>query len=67
MKNYIFIIILKQKFCMIKDKMQFYDDYFDDTGLRCQVCSSKNHLFKYCPVLHYIPDKEFIIKQYVYP
>ena len=33
---------------------------------KCFCCSSKGHLAKECPSLHYIPDKEKVIKKYDY-
>ncbi len=51
---------------MIKDKIIFNED-FEDIRVRCQVCYSKNHTSRNCPVLHFIPDKEYIVKKHVYP
>ena len=51
---------------MLKDKMVFDQD-FNDINLRCQGCQLKNHLSKNCPITHFNPDREYLIKKHVYP
>ncbi len=51
---------------MIKDKIIFNQDY-EKLFVRCQVCHQKNHLGKNCPIIHFIPDKEYVVKKYTYP
>ena len=51
---------------MIKDKMNLSHMY-DEVDLKCNICFLKNHQEKDCPVVHYIPDREFIIKRHVFP
>ena len=50
-----------QAFCMIRDKIMYMNDV-EDIQMRCAICLQKTHLMKNCPILHYIPDKEFVIK-----
>lgn len=63
-----FIEILKsqpedyEKYCMIKDQINLYGD-FSKLRTYCFSCKGKNHLVKECPLNHYIPDKEKIIKK----
>lgn len=46
-----------ENFCKIKDNITFYKN-FDDIGIKCISCNSKNHFLNDCPFIHYVPDKE---------
>ncbi|CAK62551.1 unnamed protein product (macronuclear) [Paramecium tetraurelia] len=56
----------KEKFYMIKDKVQFQQD-LSMLDVRCYSCKSTSHLVNQCPFLHYQPDKDRVIKQQLYP
>jgi hypothetical protein len=52
---------------MIKDNLNLSFN-FDEIQLVCSICNNKNqHIEKNCPIVHYVPDKEAIIKRYVFP
>ena len=50
---------------MIKDQIIFHEDYkcFNST---CPVCFKESHLIENCPLINYIPDKDFLIKRLNY-
>ena len=52
-----------EKFCMIKDQMVLYENYFP-LKLHCYSCNQIGHLTHQCPLIHFIADKEKIIKKY---
>lgn len=52
-----------EKFCMIKDQILLYNNYFP-LKLRCFCCKQLGHFVGECPLVHYFPDKEKIIKTY---
>ncbi|CAD8148114.1 unnamed protein product [Paramecium pentaurelia] len=56
----------KEKFYMIKDKVQFQQD-LSMLDVKCYSCKSTNHLVNQCPFLHFQPDKDRVIKQQLYP
>lgn len=37
--------------------------FLSEIGLYCYICNSKNHICRNCPLIHYNPDRERIIKQ----
>ena len=47
---------------MMKDKIRILKDFsaFDYT---CHFCHKQTHLFFECPKIHYIPDRDFLIKK----
>ena len=47
---------------MMKDKIRILKDYsvFD---YKCPFCNKKDHLFFECSKLHFIPDRDFLIKK----
>ncbi|CAD8054703.1 unnamed protein product [Paramecium primaurelia] len=53
-------------FCSIRDKLIFEkdDQYFN---VKCFSCGKDSHKLIECPLIKFIPDKEFLIKQYLYP
>lgn len=50
---------------MIQDKLRFSDDCFL-IEKKCLCCKKFSHRFAFCPKLHYIPDKERIIKREIF-
>lgn len=53
-----------QKFCQIKDKVQFQED-FGQVGTSCFVCDSSKHLMNKCYLIHYEPYSLKIVKDYL--
>ena len=47
---------------MMKDKIRILRDYsaFD---YKCNFCHKTTHLFFECPKIHFIPDRDFLIKK----
>ena len=64
-----FIDILKkhfedfQNFCMIRDQIMLYDNLFP-LKIRCFCCNQIGHLANNCPLVHFQPDKEKVIKKF---
>ena len=50
---------------MIKQEMQM-KSFCEDLDIRCDSCKKKNHFLAKCPLLHYIPDKDFILSKLRY-
>ena len=51
-----------ERFCHIKDKIFLEEDY-SIIKLNCMNCQSLKHTIFRCPLLHFIPDLEKIIKR----
>ena len=49
---------------MIRDKI-IYENKMSFLQIKCYSCSSKDHIAEYCPLIHFAPDKEKIVKQYI--
>ncbi|CAD8191214.1 unnamed protein product [Paramecium pentaurelia] len=56
----------QELFFAIRDKMIFYQDdqYFT---VSCFSCGKESHKLIDCPLIKFVPDKEFIIKKHLYP
>ena len=54
-----------EKFCMIKDKILLTGDY-SDLDLRCLCCCQKGHISRNCPLIHFIADREKIVKSHLF-
>ncbi|CAK59028.1 unnamed protein product (macronuclear) [Paramecium tetraurelia] len=56
----------QELFCAVRDKMIFYQDdqYFTVT---CFSCGKQSHKLIECPLIKFVPNKEFIIKKHLYP
>ena len=54
-----------EKFCMIKDQIQLYGSYLP-LKTRCFCCEKMGHIAGECSLIHYLPDKEKIIKTFTY-
>lgn len=52
-----------EQFCMIKDQIRFYNTY-KPLRIRCFACNQIGHIVKNCPLVHFTPDNEKIIKRY---
>ena len=51
---------------MIRDNMKLYKN-FSSFSNNCNLCSKKpNHFYSTCPLLHYFPDKHFLISKLNY-
>ena len=66
-----FIKVLKkntddyEKFCMIQDQILLYGNYLP-LKIRCFSCNQIGHLANDCQLIHFLPDKEKIIKAHNY-
>lgn len=49
---------------MIRDKI-IYENKMNFLQIKCFSCSSKDHIADNCPLIHYAPDKEKVVKQYI--
>ncbi|CAD8057941.1 unnamed protein product [Paramecium sonneborni] len=56
----------REKFCQIRDNLlyNFSKQSLKNLDISCYVCKSREHRFKDCPLLHFCPDKERIIKSF---
>ncbi|CAK66646.1 unnamed protein product (macronuclear) [Paramecium tetraurelia] len=56
----------REKFCQIRDNLlyNFSKLSLKSLDISCYVCQSREHRSKDCPLLHFCPDKERIIKSY---
>jgi len=52
-----------EKFCMIKDQILLYENYLP-LKTRCYSCNQIGHLSHKCPLIHFIPDQEKVIKKF---
>ncbi|CAD8117387.1 unnamed protein product [Paramecium sonneborni] len=55
-----------ERFCEVRDSILLCEN-FQPAKLSCYSCKKFNHLVKDCPVLHYVADKEKVIKKENYP
>ncbi|KAL4434925.1 hypothetical protein ABPG74_021264 [Tetrahymena malaccensis] len=51
-----------EMFCAIKDSILNYNNY-SQLNILCFACQSENHLMGECPLIHYIANKQFLIKK----
>ena len=54
-----------ESFCMIHDQITLYND-FSSLMEVCQGCSERSHRLEMCPIIHYIPFKDFLIQRHIY-
>ena len=59
------MIKIKEKFCMIADKIKIYKNY-DNFDYKCPACNKKTHLIIECPKINYIPDQQFLLNKLNY-
>ncbi|CAD8095943.1 unnamed protein product [Paramecium sonneborni] len=50
-------------YCQIKDYLIFNGSETSIFPRRCYVCQNNQHYSKDCPTVHYVPDREKLIKQ----
>ena len=50
---------------MIRDELKFINS-FQSFKIACPCCKSKQHFIDKCSFIHYRPDKDFIIKRFLY-
>jgi hypothetical protein len=55
-----------QKFCMIRDRLNL-SLRMEEMNAFCAICKQRTHIERDCPVVHFVPDKEAVIKRYVFP
>lgn len=71
LSNQAFLDVLKQpefsedyeKYCMLRDKLTMSSSK-DEISFKCISCGSKSHMIESCPLVTYIPNREFIIRKY---
>ena len=51
-----------ERFLWVKDQIKF-NHYYNSTQLKCISCDKTTHLYSECPLIHFIPDRDFIIKR----
>ena len=51
---------------MIKEKIILSNDY-SSINKNCFSCKKFNHIIEDCPKLHFVPNRERILKKYLYP
>ncbi|CAD8067471.1 unnamed protein product [Paramecium sonneborni] len=56
----------REIFYMIKDKVIINQD-LSDLQIKCYGCKSNFHMVNYCPILHFNPNQDRVIKQSLYP
>ncbi|CAD8208797.1 unnamed protein product [Paramecium pentaurelia] len=56
-----------EKYCQIKDSMLFTDQNQELLPQTCFSCNKKYHSMINCPKIHYVPDKEKILKSFTFP
>lgn len=54
----------KEIFCMIRDKILFYND-LSSLKLKCSGCDEENHVLEVCPQIRFAPNKESVIRAHL--
>lgn len=49
----------------MRDQVKFSEKY-DAFNSKCSICLKKTHLFNNCPLIHYVPEKNFLIKRHIF-
>ena len=52
-----------EKFCMMQDQILYYENYFP-LKLRCFSCNQLGHMAGQCHLLHFMADREKVIKTF---
>ena len=52
-----------QKFFMIRDQVKFYGVDQADKKSKCECCDKEFHDYLNCPFVHFIPDRDFLVKK----
>ena len=55
----------KERYQQIIDKINIQDD-LKDLYIECASCMNRHHSHEYCPLIHYMPDREKIIKRHCF-
>lgn len=50
---------------MLKDQSKLYENY-ESFNIKCPICLKATHLNDKCPIVHYIPNKDILIKKLNY-
>lgn len=54
-----------ESYCLIRDSLLLSNESRAKLiGMNCLSCESRKHTVLYCPLIHYVPDKEKIIKRH---
>ncbi|EAS07059.2 cation channel family protein (macronuclear) [Tetrahymena thermophila SB210] len=51
-----------EMFCAIKDSILNYNNY-SQLNIQCFACQSESHLMGECPLIHFIANKQFLIRK----
>ena len=51
---------------MIRDKILLYRN-LEDLKIRCMACNKMNHVLEDCQLVHFVADREKVLKTYNYP
>lgn len=54
-----------EKYFMIYDQINLENNY-NALSIKCYSCEQKGHLSSQCPLIHYVPDRERIVKGHVF-
>ena len=54
-----------EKFCMVRDQILLYANY-NPLKIRCFCCNKLDHLVGVCPLIHFVADREKVIKKHYY-
>lgn len=52
---------------MIQDQIKFASSSSEVLRMKCYLCKNLSHCINNCPLLHFYPDREKVIKAYDYP
>ena len=54
-----------EKYSMLRDQLKLYNTH-KALQINCFSCGKYSHIHDKCPLVHFIPDKSFIIKRYLH-
>lgn len=54
-----------EKFALMRDQIKLYSQY-QKVKMSCLCCKKQDHIITDCSILHYTPDKDFLIKRLLY-
>ena len=55
-----------EKYVSLKDQIKLYSNY-SKIYMKCACCKKNTHIYNDCPLIHYIPDADFLIKRQIFP
>ena len=54
-----------EKYSFLKDEIKLYNNY-KPTQIKCLSCDKQYHLYGDCPLIHFKPNPDFIVKRYLH-